>query len=145
MMSCAAFAEKLELAAYRAKAGLSIPTERVMYMAEAQAREVIGTYRFGWTPLAESTMDDRERKGYSRDDPLLRTGELAASIAHATARFGGGAQGLVYSDDKVALYQEMGTETIPARSFLYRSVIYVIPDMRKIFGDFAVAILTTGV
>ena len=143
MMTPGEFAAKLNRAAARADKELVVPTEAVMVLVEAQAREVIGTYLYGWQQLAPSTQEDRARKGYPPNDPLLRTGDLAASIAHKTADVGSVVQGLVYSTEIVALWQEMGTSRgIPPRSFLYGSLFRAIPEIERIFGNFAVRILT---
>lgn len=85
---------------------------------DAQAR--IGEYQDGvgeftaWANLAESTVNDRLSKGFSPDDPLLRTGSLRDSIeVHED-----GAEVVVGSASDIALYQECGTDKIPPRPFL---------------------------
>lgn len=143
MMTCAEFAEKLGRAAVRAKSEIDAPTEAVMRIAEAQAREAIGTYRYGWPELAASTQKDRTSKGYPADEPLLRRGDLAASIEHRSELTGAGAEGLLFSEDKIALFQEMGTHRgIPPRSFLFKSLWLATPEIAKAFGAFAVRILS---
>jgi hypothetical protein len=138
MMTCAEFSALLDRAAGMAKAELATPTEAVMVAVEAQAKEAIGTYRYGWPELAESTQHDRVAAGYPADEPLLRTGSLAASIQHRAELTPEGAEGLVYSNDKIALYQELGTERgIPPRSFLYKSLWLATPVMARVFGEFA--------
>ncbi len=138
-------ARKLERAAVLADKGLVVPTEAVMVLVEAQAREVIGTYNYGWPELAASTQADRVAQGYPADEPLLRTGELAASISHKVEDVGPVVQGLVYSDDIVALWQEMGTSRgIPPRSFLMGSLVRAIPEMERIYGAFVVRILVSA-
>jgi hypothetical protein len=52
------------------------------------------------------------------ESPLLETGELQASIGHVSGREGGEAVGYVGTNDPVAKYHELGTRTIPPRSFL---------------------------
>ena len=143
MMSPAQLAAKLDRAAVRMDKELIVPTEAVMVIVEAQAREVIGTYTYGWTPLAASTQADRVRQGYPADEPLLRTGALADSIHHMVEDQGSVVQGLVWSGDLVALWQEMGTSRgIPPRSFLYGSLFRAIPEMERIYSAFAVRLLT---
>ena len=44
-------------------------------MVAAEAKRVIGTYDYGWKPLAASTLEKK-----SADTPLLETGEMRASI-----------------------------------------------------------------
>jgi len=66
-------------------------------------------------PLAPSTQADRLKKGFSADETLLRTGELKRSIAWGHT---GSLTTVVGSFDKKAIYHELGTGHIPARSFL---------------------------
>ncbi len=143
MISPAQLAAKLNAAAVQMDRELVVPTEAVMVVVEAQAREVIGTYLYGWTPLAEATKADRVRQGYPEDEPLLRTGALADSIHHMVEDQGSVVQGLVWSGDIVALWQEMGTSRgIPPRSFLFGSLFRAIPDMERIYSAYAVRLLT---
>ena len=85
---------------------------------DAKAR--IGEYQDGigpfpaWRNLADSTVRDRISKGFTPDDPLLRTGELRDSIQVVAE---GNTAGAV-TDDPIAVYQEMGTAKIPPRPFL---------------------------
>lgn len=76
-------------------------------------QDAVGPYP-AWANLAPATVQDRIAKGFTPDDPLLRTGELQESIQVVAE---GNTAGAV-SDDMVALYQEMGTATIPPRPFL---------------------------
>lgn len=52
---------------------------------QKEAREEVGHYQEAagpfpaWSPLADSTMDDRIRKGFTPDDPGLRTGGMRDS------------------------------------------------------------------
>jgi phage gpG-like protein len=75
------------------------------------AREVIGTYLFGWPPLQPETV---ARKG--GDTPLLETGEMRDSIEMSFEDDGKKAH--VGSNDDKAVWQELGTSRIPPRSFL---------------------------
>ena len=59
-----------------------------MHAAEAMvktAKEMVGSEGNGWPPLAESTIAEKERLGYtghvSATDPLLRTGEYRDSFS----------------------------------------------------------------
>jgi len=84
------------------------------------AKAKIGEYQDGvgpftaWANLADSTVNDRLSKGFSPDEPLLRTGELRDSIEVVS----NGSEAGAVSADLVALYQEQGTATIPPRPFL---------------------------
>lgn len=83
--------------------------EKAGKIVEKEAKRVIGTYDYNWTPLAESTL---ARK--ASDTPLLETGEMRESITHTvqdhTAYIG--------TDNEKAIYHELGTSRIPARPFL---------------------------
>jgi HK97 gp10 family phage protein len=89
--------------------------EKAAKIVEDGSKKAIGTYEFGWPPLAESTLEKK-----AADTPLLETGELRDSIRHEvdgdTARIG--------SDLDYALYQEVGTSRIPPRSFLMQSAVH---------------------
>ena len=142
MMTCAEMAAKLKWAAVRAKNEIDIPTEAYMVVVAKAAKTVIGTYTYGWPQLAQSTQEDRASKGYPANEPLLRTGQMRDSIAHKSALSPLGAEGVVYSSDVVALWQEMGTSRgIPPRSFLFKSMWLNTPEMDKVFNTFAAAIL----
>lgn len=83
--------------------------EPVASMLETSAKRAIGTYEFGWPPLAESTLSHK-----SGDTPLLETGELRDSIGHVVEAN----HGYVGTNDKKAAWQEFGTTKIPPRPFL---------------------------
>ena len=83
--------------------------EKACVIVETEAKRVIGTYEYDWTPLAASTLARKKA-----DTPLLETGEMRESIEHTVQ----GSDGYVGSNDMKAVYQELGTATIPARSFL---------------------------
>lgn len=85
------------------------------YIGEYQGR--VGPFP-AWKPLADMTVEDRIAQGFTPDDPLLRTGEMRESIGYRVE----GRAVMVGSDDWVAYWQEFGTPTIPARSFLGRAV-----------------------
>jgi hypothetical protein len=84
------------------------------------AKEKIGNYQDdsgpfeAWAPLAESTKEDRLRKGYSEDQPGLRSGAMMDSIEYAVLP--GEVQ--IGSDDDDLLWFEMGTTKQPPRSVL---------------------------
>jgi len=116
----------LEGIAFLAELGLEIEAEvhhalktgGEMICEEAKAE--IGNYQEAagpteaWSPLAESTMADREQRGYPADEPLLRDGSLRESITYVI----GDHEVTIGSDSEVAVYQELGTSKIPPRSFL---------------------------
>jgi hypothetical protein len=137
MMSCAEMAARLNWAAVRAKAEIDIPTEAVVSAAEEKAKAAIGTYSLGWPQLAESTQADRAAKGYSPNDPLLRTGAMRDGIAHKAELSAEGAEGVVFSDDVKALWAELGTSRgEPPRSFLYQSLLRCDAEIESAFTAF---------
>jgi phage gpG-like protein len=87
---------------------------------EDDAKRKFGVYQeaagpfSAWAPLADSTKQDRTRKGFEPDNPLYRTGELMNSIYHVVE----GNTAVIGSDEDIMVYQELGTVTIPARSTL---------------------------
>jgi hypothetical protein len=102
-------------------------------MIEDEAKHVIGTYEFDWPQLAPATQADREAKGYPANEPLLRTGELRDSIEHMIIIPGELAE--IGSNSDIAVYQELGTSTIPPRPFLLSSAFYKEKEVRRLIRD----------
>ena len=73
----------------------------------------------------------------SEDDPLLRTGEFRDSIEHTVQD----SVAQVGSNNDVAVYQELGTNRIPPRSFLGGAMAEKLGDVKQIIGESAVAAL----
>jgi phage gpG-like protein len=88
--------------------------EKACRMVEKEAKRAIGTYLFDWEPLKPETVAHKA----GGDTPLLETGELRDSIGHVVGREGAEVVGYVGTNDPVAKYHELGTRTIPPRSFL---------------------------
>jgi HK97 gp10 family phage protein len=112
-------------------------------LVEKEAKAEIGNYQdeigpfIAWPELAEATKTDRIRHGYSEDDPLLRTGDLRDSIGTVISTDGMEAQ--VGSNSDIAVYQELGTEHIPPRSFLGGAMARKLPEVKEILGASLVA------
>jgi hypothetical protein len=115
-----AFLPMLEAAAIE---GGHVGVRNAAEIVQTEAKALIGQENVEagghvWPDLAARTITEKERLGYvgqvSATDPLLRTGELRASIQMQVE----GNEAAVGSDDPVAEWQELGTSTIPARSFL---------------------------
>ncbi len=148
MLTCKQMAQRLEWAAVRAKNEIEEPTEALMIVLAERAKEYIGHYQPGWAPLAESTLEGwhghpgKTELGYAPpDNPLLREGNMRESISGEAELMPFGARGVVGSESKIALYQEIGTERIPPRSFLATSVVMGSDRAFLIFGDFALKLL----
>lgn len=113
---------------------------------EDKAKETIGHLQKGadgfqsWPELAEFTKIDKEKKGYVFNDeynPLYRTGELKESIHHVVAVLNKElGQVFIGSPLDIALFQEMGTKTIPARSFLGLTMFKEKEQIQFILGLF---------
>jgi HK97 gp10 family phage protein len=102
-------------------------------MIQDEAKSVIGTYSFEWPQLAPSTQADREAKGYPANEPLLRTGELRDSITYTIVKPGELAE--IGSNSDIAVYQELGTTTIPPRPFLLSSAFYKEREVVRLIKD----------
>lgn len=98
----------------------SYATKECAKVIAGDAKARIGSYQDSegpfpaWANLAEATVADRIAKGFTPDDPLLRTGELRESIGVQVE----GHEAQIGTPDQVALYQEVGTSRIPPRPFL---------------------------
>lgn len=118
---------------------------------EKKSKDTIGYLQQGggsfasWPELKESTKKDKERKGYAfKEDfnPLYRTGELKRSIHHVVNK----TKGEVYvgSPLDIALYQEMGTDKIPARSFLGLTFFKEKVQIQYMIGQFLINWITNS-
>jgi hypothetical protein len=114
--------------------------EQACQVVETEAKRVIGTYDYGWPQLAASTQADRVSKGFSANDPLLRTGEMRDSINHVSSPV----EGRIGSNDDKALWQELGTRTIPPRSFLAGALRHEANHVVAILGQAVRGYLETG-
>ena len=110
LMTLAEAAAKFAAVAIEVNLAEHAIVEQACKMISDTAKDALGTYIFGWAPLAESTVA-RKARG---DSPLLETGELRDSI-HYTVR---GNSGEVGSDLDKAVWMELGTKSIPPRPFL---------------------------
>ena len=107
----------------RLLAQLSFDVEAAMHRSikeackilEEEAKGAIGTYQYGWTPLADSTKKERDRLGYAADKPGLRDGDMRDSIEHTIE---GTREAQVGSNDDNLVWFELGTKTQPPRPVL---------------------------
>lgn len=84
-----------------------------------------------WKELADFTKQDRVAKGFTENDPLLRTGELRDSIENEVHGF----EAVIGSASDVAVYQELGTDKIPPRPFLGPALVQSEHALRAIWHD----------
>lgn len=119
--------------------------DRAAACVEKRAKAEIGTYQPAvgefpeWPELAPSTQSERERKGFTPNDPLLRTGELRDSISHETH----GLEAVIGSTSDIMIYQELGTVMngkvhVPARPVLGPAVFQEKETIERLIGAAAV-------
>jgi HK97 gp10 family phage protein len=99
--------------------------EKAARVVEAEAKRVIGTYDYGWAPLAASTL-----KKKAADTPLLETGEMRDSIEHTSDHH----EAHVGSNNDKAVWQELGTRKIPPRSFLAGALVHKTDEVVHVIG-----------
>jgi hypothetical protein len=128
--SCSLFAEYLLLIAAEQKRLEREGLEKASHIVETEAKALMGHYGQGWDPLKDATKEQRLKLGFPEDEPLLRNGALRdaveasvgdgeAVVGVASAMVGDGSKANPVRDIAVvAKAQELGTDTIPARSFL---------------------------
>ena len=100
--------------------------EEAAQIIETEAKRVIGTYDYGWTPLADSTVAHKA----NGNTPLLETGEMRDSIEHVTH----GREAEIGSNSDKAVWQELGTSRIPARSFLAGAAVHKGKEVAHAIG-----------
>lgn len=141
--SPAAFAAFAAGLAERADREARSALDQAARVIQREAKASIGDYQgaatpFGaWPQLAESTQRDRVAQGFTPNDPLLRTGHLRDSIGRRV----GDREAVIGSDEPVAVFQELGTRTIPPRSFLGGAAVRKTDEVVAILGGRVVAAL----
>jgi hypothetical protein len=126
-----------EVAERRLKKAKEAALETAAKMVRDEAKRVIGTYLFDWEQLAASTQSERVAQGFPANEPLLRTGEMRDSIEYKIITPGEEAE--VGSNSDKAVWQELGTVTIPPRPFLSSSAAYLERPIKKMAREMAVA------
>lgn len=120
--------------------------EKAAQVVEKTAKEEIGTYQQAigpfpsWAALAQSTQDDRVQKGFSPDDPGLRTGQMRDSISHETV----GLEAAIGSDDQNLVFFEFGTPKQPPRPVLGPAVEHNHAKIEELLGHATVHGLMGG-
>ncbi len=144
MMTLSELASRLEAAAARVEPDLEVVLGKIGTHAQVIAAEFIGHELPQWKPLAESTVGEKRRLGYvghvSATDPLLRTAHLRESIKVSVQLH----EVAVGSEEKIALWQEMGTRRIPARPFMGPAMMASMDYASDLMGELVVRLLTPG-
>lgn len=124
------------------KRGLEASAKAIEVTAKAEIGKYqpeVGTFP-EWPSLAESTQQERERLGYTPDDPLLRRGDLRDTIQREV----GNLEAVIGSKSEIAEYQEFGTDKIPARPFMGPAAFRNKDKIAKAVGAAAVSGLFGG-
>lgn len=117
--------------------------ERAAKLVQTEAKSEIGHYQgaagpfAAWPELADSTKDDRIHNGFSENEPLLRTGAMRDSIEYVV----GDSEAAVGSNNDKAVWQELGTDRIPPRSFLGGAAFRKENEIHNILGGTVVTAL----
>ena len=117
--------------------------EWVGEIVEKEAKNELGTYQAsagpfaGWAELADSTKSDRVSKGFTENDPGLRTGEMRESIRHVADDH----EVVIGSDDDKMVWFEVGTAKQPPRSVLGVAVIHKEKEIQHHLGGSVVSAL----
>lgn len=85
-----------------------------------------------WPPLAETTLAEKERGGWPAD-PLIRTGDLKASLVDPGRASDKGPRHMIYGTDvEYAWFHQTGTRKMPQRQVIPDP--YRVEDRRKVEG-----------
>ncbi|NHN93636.1 hypothetical protein [Acetobacter sicerae] len=113
-------------------------------IVQAEAKSEIGHYQGeiggfpAWAELADSTKEDRLRRGFTENDPGLRSGEMRDSIETTVHDH----EATIGSDDDKLVYFELGTVKQPPRTVLAGALIRKEDDVVKEIGSTFVGRLT---
>jgi len=135
--SLGAFAEHLATLAVAVGPRMHAGLDRAAAAVEARAKAEIGTYQPAvgpypeWAELAESTQAERERLGFTPNDPLLRTGGLRDSIGRTV----GTDQAVIGSTSETMVFHEVGTERMPPRPVLAPALIASEEEVKRALGS----------
>lgn len=100
-------------------------------VAEAARDELDGKDKpQNWPDLSAATKVEHARKGYDENAPLQGNGALRDSIQYRSSE----KSFEVGSDSQIAVYQELGTATIPPRPFLEPAMHRLIPIILETVG-----------
>ncbi|WP_024517074.1 hypothetical protein [Bradyrhizobium sp. Tv2a-2] len=115
-----------------------VALERCGKLVTKEVYRVVGTYDYGWKPLAPSTQDQRESLGFEPDEPLLRTGSMRDSVWYKADHH----ECQIGTDNQIAVWQELGTSKIPPRPFLEGALKEKTPEVLDIIGHQIVGALS---
>lgn len=156
MFTLGEIATHFERAGARCEGELSALVTTVVIRAGIMARSYIGHDQTDWAPISSATTEGFRHesgrwipgtveRGYGgAESPLFRTGDLVNSIDYEVA----GLEGIVGSDSKVALYQEMGTPgaryPIPPRPVFAKAMQEATLAVPELAQEVAISLLVPG-
>lgn len=135
-MNLAEFTRALEGAQQRHTAAREQALRAAAVLVRDEAKALIGTEDEAWPPLADSTIEEKQRLGFtgkvSGTDPLLRTGEYRASIQVGDVT---PEHSFVGTDDPIARFQEFGTSRIPPRPVIGTAIFREEEKIKATIGE----------
>jgi hypothetical protein len=104
------------------------------------AKSKLGEYQTGWPQLHESTQSERAELGFPANEPLLRTGNLRASIRVTVHPLTHGGDVYVGSNAPQARMMELGGATpiggyVPPRPYLAPALVEQSATVAKKVGN----------
>ena len=147
--SFAEYARNLEKSLLQFSIAEKVILETVGVEVEKNAKSKFGEYQEGvgrfekWPELAESTKEDRVKKGFSENDPLLRDGTLRDSVSHSVDLARKRVE--VGSTSEVMVWQELGTDRIPPRPVIGPAMYEKKARIQALCGEVMFALLTNQV
>lgn len=106
---------------------------------QEESKRVLGTYDYGWPQLSTVTQDDREARGYTRNEPGLREGDMKDSIERTVIS---ASEAQVGSNDDKMVYFDIGTPNQPPRPVFQPAAIAKEKEIARELGHSAVDVLT---
>jgi HK97 gp10 family phage protein len=135
-MDLRAFAERMQQVQRTLPEAKAHALRRAAELVRDEAKALIGTEDESWPALADSTVEEKQRLGFTgkmtATDPLLRTGELRASIKVGDVT---PEHAFVGTDDSIAPFQEHGTNRIPPRHFIGLATFRHEHEAQKLMGE----------
>lgn len=110
---------------------LTVAIEEAAKLIQQEATDEVGVYQTGWAQLADSTEQQKARKGYPANAPLLATGQLKNSFEYNVS----GLNATIGSNDRTIKYHEFGTSKMPPRPVLLTSVTKKKDEIINLIGS----------
>lgn len=147
------FAAHLVICAAVVKKANKATLKEAARLVKEDAREQIGNYQpqvgnyLEWAPLAESTLDQKYRRGLSpqgemdADAPLYMDGDLKKSFRSTLVSY---EEIIIGSTDPNMEWHEFGTSKMPPRSVLGPALLKHIKEIQALSAAAAVSAIIVG-